>query len=434
MGGLILGLIASQSLMDLFAVITTGLGLWLLVKDQEKTFWCEYKNKFYVCSTWLLFLFFGLFLQRVKGLDSLSDIFIAPNKSGVGFKSLKDFLWMLQLPIWSYLWLKGRWSQRWIKIVLILLLLVSLYSVIIYILGFDPLLQHWSDRTENARYLWRSGGLFSNAMALAQSYGPLCMLLLPLTVFYLVEAYHNFLRYRWSGLFPTSLSWLVPLVFLITLLAVLFTFTRGVWMALVLTTLLASFIHRRKWALSVLVVMILGGATLLSVWPKFRERTLLVFDTQKGYDSERLVVWKTNWFIFTENPIAGIGYSENHRRLREYYDYLGVPKGQFEGHAHNQFLHFLAGTGLIGFLFYLGWCIYFLKITYFIYRHSFLENRPVEKYFGFGLFLAQVSFHIGSLTESNFSIAKNRLLMVILWSLALAMYYRLNHSRNSSLK
>jgi O-antigen ligase len=258
-------------------------------------------------------------------------------------------------------------------------------------------------------------------MALAQSYGPLCVLLLPLSIYSLFR--------------KPKRNYLISITFIITSLAILFTFTRGVWMSLVIATLIGSFIFSKRIGIITILILLIAGCTLMVSWPKFRERTIQVFDTQKSYDSERLVLWKTNWSIFKESPLIGIGYGENKRRLREYFNRLGLPQNQFEGHAHNQYLHFLAGTGIIGLFFYLAWCFNFLKITLQLYNQSKeKENLELSLLF-LGLFMAQVAFHFGSLTEANFTISKNRMLMVFIWSFVLYRYLKLKKhiEDNSSL-
>ncbi len=454
--GLWVGLISSQSLMDLFIILTSFLSLLLLLKTKKGRLLNQISKPIYVSILWVLILLLGFYAQAEKGA-SVQVL-------------LGDFVWILHLPLWFYLWHFLRVDVRWAYSALWILLIGSLFAVMVYFIGFDPLHQTWSDRAQNLSVFWRSGGLFSNAMALAQSYGPLAMILLPLSLFYLYRGIQAFSfwdsrkekpkkKQEASKLlrqfFPSRLSWLLPLTFFLTSLAVVFTFTRGVWLAMTLSSLLGGFMLSRRWGFTFLFGFFIAGFVLMMAWPKFQERAFQVFNTEKSYDSERVVLWKTNWFIFKESPWLGIGYGENKRRLREFYDRLHVPEGQFEGHAHNQFLHFLAGTGLLGLLFYLGWCFYFLKINYQIYKRLEIEsgvsrdasianptadatstltpvsvNKELSLFF-LGLFLAQISFHIGSLTESNFIIAKNRMLLVGLWSFILYFYH--SHSSKSSL-
>lgn len=420
MSGLFMGLVSSQSLMDLFILLVSSLSLIIIIKKRDFLFFNSIFQWVYISLSWMLVTLLGIKIQ-------------APAEASMK-SMLGDFVWIIHLPLWVYLWSITPFTKKWFLTALGILSTASLFAIFVYFIGFDPLYQHWADRVVNAQNFWRSGGLFSNAMALAQSYGPLVMALMPLSIYYFYQAWRNKLSaaknnhtLNWKILFPTTISWLFPFTFILTSLAVLFTFTRGVWLALVISTILGSFMWNRKMGMTVLLLIVLGAGGLLGVWPKLRERSFQAFDAKTSYDSERLVLWKTNWQIFTEHPVMGIGYGENKRRLREFYNKLEVPQGQFEGHAHNQYLHFLAGTGLIGLSFYLFWCFSFLKMNYRVYRKfsTDLLNPSVElSLFFFGLFLAQIAFHIGSFTESNFIIAKNRMLLVFIWSLVLYFYYK----------
>lgn len=394
LGGLFLGLVCSQSLMDLFFGLATLLGLCFALTKKESNLISVLPNWIWLLLPWL-------------GWIVVSFLTKAPTLNPFG-KAIGDFLWIIQLPLLVLIWKSAEPTESISKYFLFILLGSSTYAVAIYVLGYDPLVQHWSDRAENLLGFWRTGGLFSNAMSLAQSFGPLAMTLLPLSIF-------TFIKNK------SVKNWIL-LTFIITCFAVLFTFTRGVWLAMVASTLICSFIYSRRLGLVAVLSLALAGGILLTAWPKFRERTFQAFDPQKSYDSERLVLWKTNWLIFSENPVMGIGYGENKRRLREYYDRLNIPPNQFEGHAHNQYLHFLAGTGFVGLLFYLFWCGSMLKLNLNLYRHEKAVGLERTSLILLGLLMAQVAFHVGSLTESNFTISKNRMLLVFFWSYLLFYY------------
>ena len=158
-------------------------------------------------------------------------------------------------------------------------------------------------------------------------------------------------------------------------------------------------------------------AILFLFWQRFHDRILFMFDYSNNYDSERVWLWKANFKIFMDHPLLGIGYGQYKFRLREYYDILGAPISQFESHAHNQYLHFLAGTGALGllcFLIFVGFNLYsgwqLIRLT---------KNTNLQT-FAYGLFAAQISFLIGGLTESNFERAKVRWTYLVFTALVLA--------------
>ena len=392
--GLFLGLVASQSLMDLFLVLVSFFGIFILIRGSKILTLHDFPKWFLLSLPWIVTVFMGFLIKAPVG---------APFAGTLG-----DFIWILQLPLLVLIWKHSELNKSSSFIFTSILLIATCYAVAVYFLGFDPLQQHWSDREYNLTHFWRTGGLFSNPMALAQSYGPLCALIIPFSLYSLFQ--------------KEKKNYLILLTLIITAMAILFTFTRGVWMSLVIAVLIGSFIFSKRLGIITILTLLISGSLLMITWPKFRDRTIQAFDSERSYDSERLILWKTNWYIFKESPWIGIGYGENKRRLREYFDRLGLPQNQFEGHAHNQYLHFLAGTGIIGLFFYLTWCFIFLKITLKLYKKSKeTENNELSLLF-LGLYMAQIAFHFGSLTEANFTISKNRMLLVFIWSFVLFIY------------
>ena len=104
---------------------------------------------------------------------------------------------------------------------------------------------------------------------------------------------------------------------------------------------------------------------------------------------------------------------------------MGVPEGFLESHAHNQYLHFLAGTGILGLF-----C--FLVVVIGLFRMHFLAFKGLsekQNYFWKGLALgvlgAEICFFVSGVTESNFSIAKNRYLIMTIWALGCWLYSKM---------
>lgn len=397
--GLFIGLVASQSLMDLFSGLIFICLFFLLYREKSREVYKPYLKWFWFTIPWFLYLLIS-FLLKSTHPQFIYDV-------------ANEFIWLPLFPLLVYLWKKISPDKSMVQILGIIMIIASFYAILVYILGFDPIQGSSSDRSKNLLGLWRTGGFFSNPMALAQSYGPLLMILLPISI-----------QSLWSKDLNQKLNLILIVAFVLTFFAVLFTFTRGVWLSLFVSGILGGFLFNRRLGFMAILIAVLGSLILFFAWPQFKDRVLQTFDSKTSYDSERMVLWKTNWFIFQENPIFGIGYGENKRRLREYYNHLNIPKNQFEGHAHNQYLHFLSGTGLIGFLFYILWCFFFLKINYRLFNLERLNSSSCKVHSSLllGLLLSQIAFHIGAITEANFSIAKNRLLLVLIWALIACLY------------
>jgi O-antigen ligase len=79
--------------------------------------------------------------------------------------------------------------------------------------------------------------------------------------------------------------------------------------------------------------------------------------------SERKMIWAGHFQIFKENPIFGAGYGQNTKALPRVYLEMGAPPDTLVSHAHNQYLHLAAGTGILGLLSYLLIWFFFLKLN-----------------------------------------------------------------------
>lgn len=184
-------------------------------------------------------------------------------------------------------------------------------------------------------------------------------------------------------------------------IALLFSLIRGVWISGTVATLVMLWLWRRRAFYRGAIALAIAGLLAFATLPPFRVRVSSIFSTQNIENRDRITLWTANWEIFKDHPIVGIGYTENERRIEEYYSRMGVVKG-FHGHAHNVYLQFLSGTGLLGLLCYLYIVGYFLLLSYRLWKET-PEEKSWEKALLLGALGAQLSLHIGALTQNNFS-------------------------------
>ncbi len=382
------GLLSSQSLIDLFATLISFTVIYKLIKEPKNTRLPKLGlEKFF--GAWLLVISAGLLVNLQPETPWIKNFF--------------EFRWMLELYFFTTAISLVNPKEKDLEKLLYPILFASGFAVLVYFLRYDPITESWADRVKHL-HAYRTGGLFSNPMPLAHSYGMIAMLLLgPMFLYGKKEFQKNKL---WVG------------TAFLTLMAVFLTFTRGIWIGMTAAVIVMGFLVDWKRGFKILGGTVLVLTLLFVLVSPFRQRVLFSMNPQKTYDSERLTIWRTNFEIFKEHPILGLGYSENSRRIREYYDKTGVPRSfHLESHAHNQYLHFLAGTGLLGlgaYLFLIFWMFRIQTKAYFLLR----KNQ--ERFFAgvlLGIIGAEICFYVAGFTESNFSIAKNRYLMVLLWSL-----------------
>ena len=199
----------------------------------------------------------------------------------------------------------------------------------------------------------------------------------------------------------------------------IFTYARGVWLALMVSVPMMAFLVNRKFAGIILVGILAIGAVLYAANPVFRDRAHSIIEDNYKSNVERRKLWAANYEMFLEHPLLGVGYSQNERETMEYYKKLGIVDGM-AGHAHNNYIEFLATTGILGFICYLFFAGILLFKTYLCYARL-AADQLWDRILLLTSLGAQVTFHIGGFTQFNFGDSKVQH-QFIFWA-ALACYH-----------
>ncbi len=285
-----------------------------------------------------------------------------------------------------------------------ILAFAATFALLTPILGYDILqgIDKVIDRTPSG--VARVGGFFSDPMTFAHLHALYFFPLVGLTL----KLFETKERDRLGSLAVTCLVGA----------ALLFSYTRGVWLGMFVGFVVTGFIIHLRRGVQILLgslAMIVAGFFLI---PSVHERALQMLSGQ-SYDGERIWIWKANWQIFLDHPIFGIGYGQNAMALQSYYEKIGAPAGLIISHAHNQYLHLLAGLGLFGLSSYLSILFLMFRKTWKVYQSQTKRQAPSWVQ---GLLLgslgAQVCFFIGGFTESNFEHSKVVYSLTLLWALA----------------
>ncbi|MBK8204388.1 MAG: O-antigen ligase family protein [Bdellovibrionales bacterium] len=268
------------------------------------------------------------------------------------------------------------------------LLIVSLYGILQSFTGNDLIRP---GREVHSLHLagvqiFRASGFFNNPMTYAHLFVMwFCVILGLIFVADLPRQQKNWLK----------------LVAVVVGLGLFLSLIRGVWISgTVSVMVMLWFWRRRAFYRGTLAVAIVLGLSLAFV-PPVRERVVSIFGTQNIENRDRVTLWAANWEIFKDYPLLGIGYTENERRIGEYYERMGITDG-FHGHAHNVYLQFLAGTGLLGLCCYLFFIGYFMLLALRLWRKLPLDQSWARA-LALGALGAQISLHVGGLTQNNFS-------------------------------
>lgn len=289
--------------------------------------------------------------------------------------------------------------------------LISLYSISQYWTGADwlrgarsPLLLIEESRgTEELRY--RPYGLFKMTLTYACS-----MAMFGLLPFCLAFKYRGTARF-----------WILQACAVLIFLSVFLTFSRGVWIS---SAVAIVFLLWHLWRKSLLILPFVSVGVMalsLALSPVLRERVLSIADSKHESNSARVDLWRANWLMFKTHPILGVGYEQNGPPVVDnYYRELGITN-PFKSHAHNNYLNFLSGTGLPGFLFFL----LFIGGSFYLTWKNVTRYRDSDLYYVVVASLgAQIVLHVGGITEYNFGDAEVQYQYLAYVALNLALYAR----------
>jgi hypothetical protein len=391
-----LGALSSQSLMDLFMALSCFWGLYVFFKEEDSRSRKQYLIEFFKSTFFRVFLFWWVVV--------ISGFIFAPIREvDYSLTRILEFRWIFFLFFAIYFFRKFRIQEKYFFYLNFALVFFAAYACGLYFLGYDPLKSDGENTLIAAAGISRTGGLVGNSMTYAHMYGPVGLVLLGL--------FTSNSKYRHWFLLGGAL----------VLASVLLTFTRGVWVGALVGALLIGFAYQVRWGVGFTGLLAVLFVSLFFAWRDFQTRILYVFDST-SYDATRLWLWKANLEVFKDHPIVGAGYGINSKILPTYFEKLGAPADTLVSHAHNQFLHLLAGTGILGLVCYLS-----LHALSFMQAYRLLKVPKVsafEKSLLLGVLGALVAFNVGSLTESNFEHSKVRTICLLFWALCWGLHFK----------
>jgi putative inorganic carbon (hco3(-)) transporter len=144
----------------------------------------------------------------------------------------------------------------------------------------------------------------------------------------------------------------------VSTLTVVFTFSRGATVALVLSLMIFFWIYRLKPA-QLVTVLVVGIALLLYAPQTYFERVLTIRDILPTSDgqinvrSDRAIQGRasenlTAWVMLSQHPFLGIGLNNFSSLYQEYTKTLGLAPSASNRSPHNLYLEVAAETGFVG--------------------------------------------------------------------------------------
>lgn len=377
--------LTSQSLMDLSDGLFFLFGIGILFNHSLKTrnwklLWPKTTGLGGLWLIWIIIIAAGLFLNNPVTKETT--------------EALLEFRWMLIFHVLCFTLAWIEWDAKKISGLLGILLFMILVSFVMF---------HFEKGD------FRAGGPFGHSMPFAHTYGPATILATGLMLGALKQ--------------KTSWKWLSMLTAALGAVIIGLSMTRGVWIGVAVAVAGIAFAQSRKHGvlLTLALLAVFGGTMVFS--KDARERAITTSSSTNPGDNQRKDIWRANIEIVKDYPLLGTGYSQNKNLLRSYYDKLGISKDALVSHAHNQYLHLLAGTGILGLICYLIFLFRVLQLSLRAYLRLKVKD-PLRASLALGALGAQVCFIIGSLTESNFSIAKNRYMFLLMSAIGVSIYYR----------
>ena len=374
------------SLCTSIAIQQTGLGL--LLAFGAYTCW----RKKYLPTTPLdrpLLLFYGaLLLSTFLGPD--------PVHSLTGYRKL----WLVGAFFVTYIFVNERqFAQQLMTLVITVAAVLAAYGIVQHYTGIDwgrellgkpaDLDAFWLGRQEG----FRTQGLFPSGITYAHN------LLFPLS---LVTAFLFAPSPRWQKKVLLWLAWGVMIF------ALLFSLTRGVWIAYACVLIACGLVRGRRALLGAVGGMVVCGLFLLSAGDGVRERAAEVFDLEAASNVARSRIWQANLDMIQDQPLFGWGYG-NYKQFRAPY-YTRYPEADTDAHAHNMYLQIGAESGLVGLCAFLALIAVVLGKGWQIY--TALPSEPLKSC-ALGILLSVLGFLIGGLTQHNFGDAE---VVIVLWA------------------
>jgi len=139
--------------------------------------------------------------------------------------------------------------------------------------------------------------------------------------------------------------------FLLSAAGLLFTFTRGSWIAAFTGVFISALLVNRKAVFALVIAVLVAGFIMKDT--SFMQRFISSFNANKGTSaSERVMMWKSGINIIRDNPVTGIGTANLGKVYEKYRNPEANEKEQ--GHLHNNIIQLGVINGIPGIMLYLA--------------------------------------------------------------------------------
>lgn len=284
-----------------------------------------------------------------------------------GFFSIVPFSW----------WIKNKMTDKKLRILLYVFLVATTVAtcagIIGDLMGVNPITMR------RPEFVNRNSGLFGMVMNYAHN---MSYFLILLPGIYLIQKKTKEI---------VSNKFLI-VVFLINLVGIYTSYTRGAWLALIagLPFYLYSN-NKKKFIITGVLLVILGGAGYLIAGNKV---------IRANSDTQRINQWRAAFAAFKERPVLGYGYLNFEDHSVEIKKKYGIGDLELASHAHNNFMEMLGSVGILGFITYILWLLFWAMDGMKALSVPFI-----------------VTFVVGGLTQSTIALGINLFFVMFVYAI-----------------
>ncbi len=310
------------------------------------------------------------------------------------------------VPIGVYVFQNDKWKAKTIKLLALGVGIFALYSCVEYFTGTDWL--HFDNGTWEPVHIEQISGTYFRPLTFAGFYSVAALFLLTLA------ATGNTIWGKWRGPFVVSA--------VMALAAVALTLSRGPVIYAGVGLILLGLLGKRsvRWITTIGVIALVA----LSIsQPGMYERYRKIYEVESAgtYEGSRHFIWSNSLELVAQNPVFGVG---NGNFWDEYHAQVGpaVPLEFVHGQAHNDLINSAAVGGIPCGIFFAGlWVAVFWYLAKGARRREFSET---DRHICQAALVAAVVFAANSLTDSTFAAEETHELIMIIWALGLASWYK----------
>ena len=263
-----------------------------------------------------------------------------------------------------------------LSVFLVAAFFVSLYGIYQYFYGSTLLTSEWTDTEYFPTLNNRVFSTLSNPNILAS--------FLVTAIAISLGGILAKIKLRWQGL--------LILLALTSVVCLVFTFSRGAWISLLVVILMISIVFNYKVLYFFIPATVLTGFLAKDI---IIERFLSAFQGADTSSTMRLAMWESTVAMIENNPLLGIGWG-SYRFVYHEYDFFINDPNVIIYHAHNMYLNIAAELGIPAFLVFMA--LIFVHF-YFAFKTIKKASTPAVKAISIGLCAMFFGVLIGGLTD-----------------------------------